>query len=547
MCLPGPAQSQTGQQAPPPIDSVREQIRTRVEAERRGLDGLDVRGTAVHTSASALQFYEQRGFDPAWLAENEPTPAVDSLLAALRRADREGLDPNDYHVERIAKLQRKHHSAARASPRRLSDLEFLCTDAFLLYASHLLSGHVSATKVTPSWNVPHRRADLLQLLTDATRDRTVADAFASVRPPQPEYEALVDALRRYRSHAAGGGWPTVPDGPILERDSSGERVARLRDRLARTDDRLASAPDSGSAEFDEALHEAVVRFQERHGLAVDGVVGPATRAALNVPAEKRVQQIIVNLERFRWLPENLGARHILVNIAAAELHVVENGEKPLSMRVVTGLPYRQTPVFSGEISYLVFNPYWHVPHSIATRDHLPEVQNDRSYLDRMRLKVLRGWGTNEKPIDPATIDWSSLSRSNFPYRLRQDPGPHNALGRVKFMFPNPYSVYLHDTPTRGLFARAERSFSSGCIRVEHPIELAEYLLSDHPQWSPQRIKSVLKTPTAEQSVSLRTRMPVHLQYWTAWAEPDGPVHFRNDSYNRDEAVLQALRATPPAE
>jgi murein L,D-transpeptidase YcbB/YkuD len=255
----------------------------------------------------------------------------------------------------------------------------------------------------------------------------------------------------------------------------------------------------------------------------------------------------VNLERLRWLPDNLGRRHVLVNIAAAELQLVENGEETLSMRVVTGRPYRQTPVFSGEISYLVFNPYWHVPHSIATRDQLPEIQKDRSYLDRLQLKVFQGWGTNAQPIDPSTIDWASLSQNRFPYRIRQEPGPHNALGRVKFMFPNPHSVYLHDTPSRGLFAKAERTFSSGCIRLERPIELAEHLLSDHAQWSPQRIQSVLKNPSAEQSVSLRTRVPVHLQYWTAWADADGTIHFRNDAYQRDGAVLKALNATAPTE
>ncbi len=545
LLLPGLSHAQPAASSNTLTEDVREHIRTRVEAERRGLEPFDVRDGGIHTSASVMPFYENRNFAPVWIDSDGPTAAVDSLLAALRQADREGLNPRDYHVETISSLQRKRRTAETPSPRRLSDLELLCTDAFFLYTSHLLSGHVSATKITPSWNVPHRQADLRQLLTDVSKSGTVADALASVRPQQPEYDALVGALQRYRTYAADGGWPPVPDGPTLKQGASDDRVVRLRERLAVTDDRISA--DSSSTEFDAALHEAVLRFQERHGLDTDGVVGPATRKALNVSARERVQQLLVNLERWRWLPGTLGPRHVLVNIAAAELQLVENGEETLTMRVVTGRPYRQTPVFSDEISYLVFNPYWHVPHSIATRDQLPEIQKDRSYLDRLQLKVFQGWGTNAQPVDPSAIDWARLSQNHFPYRIRQEPGPHNALGRVKFMFPNRHNVYLHDTPSRGLFAKAERTFSSGCIRLERPIELAEHLLSDHPQWSPQRIQSVLKTPSAEQSVPLRTRVPVHLQYWTAWADPDGTVHFRNDVYQRDGAVLKALNAPTPTE
>jgi murein L,D-transpeptidase YcbB/YkuD len=287
--------------------------------------------------------------------------------------------------------------------------------------------------------------------------------------------ALKTALRDYRSIVANGGWPTIPDGPTLARDSTGARIKALRERLALTGDLPGPLSRSNAAprEFNERVETAVISFQKRHGLPADGLVDSETLAALNVPAEERVHQLIVNLERYRWMPESLGSRHILVNIAAAELQVVEDGTEKISMRVVTGRSFRQTPFFSGDISYLVLNPFWHVPHSIATEDKLPKIKRNPSYLQQQNMKVFRGWGANETPVDPSTINWSRLSAENFPYRLRQDPGPYNALGRIKFMFPNRHSVYLHDTPRRGDLDQADRTFSSGCIRGEHPIDLAE--------------------------------------------------------------------------
>lgn len=526
------------------LDDVRQHLRTRIEAQRRGLDALAVAGETAQASVSVQAFYENRQFEPVWVGPDGPRAAVGRLLAALDQADRDGLHPAAYHVDALRALLDEIRAASAVDAGRLADLELLSTDAFLLYGDHLLTGRVSPTALEPSWNVEGRRADLVPLLVEAARTGAVAEALRSLRPPQPEYAHLTTALQRYRRLAANGGWPSVPDGESLKRGTHGPRVDSLRRRLARTDDlpdERPATPDS----FGVALETAVVAFQERHGLETDGVVGPATRAALNVSAGTRAEQLAVNLERWRWLPQSLGRRHVLVNVAAFRLRVVEQGDPVLQMRAIIGRPHRETPVFSGEISYLVLNPYWHVPHSIATEDKLPEIKKDPSYLARQQFDVLRGWGADAQPIDPATIDWSRLSTSNFPYRLRQEPGPLNALGQVKFMFPNRHSVYLHDTPTRGLFARAGRSFSSGCVRVEKPIELAEYLLADGTQWSADRIRAALRTSDAERSVFLPERVPVHLQYWTAWADADGTVHFRADVYQRDGAVQRALSHQAP--
>lgn len=539
----------------PFLEKVRERIRTRIEAERQGLNGLD----ATLADRAVMRFYERRGFQPAWVGDNGPSPAAAELARALAGAREQGLQPDDYHASAVDSLrrviQRTFSARAVADPALAGDFELLCTDAYLLYGSHLLGGRTNPVSLAATWNLEGRRADLVAVLEEALASgepSALSEALTELEPPEPEYQALRAALDRYRSVVERGGWTSVPDGPKLEVGQTGDRVRALRARLMATGDLVPGAGPSqtseaadrpGEAAFDAALKSAVERFQERHGLDVDGVVGPATLRALNVPAEARMQQIVVNLERWRWLPNNLGAQHIRVNIAGYWMQVIEDGEDVLSMRVIAGRPYRQTPVFTGQMSYLVFNPYWHVPHNIAVQDKLPEIKKDPSYLARQNVEVFRGWGSDGILVDPATVDWSALAAKNFPYRLRQKPGPQNALGQVKFMFPNPHNVYLHDTPTRGLFARAERNFSSGCIRLERPIDLAVYLLADEPGWSLARIQQVLST-SAEQTVVLRRKVPVHLLYWTAWAEDD-VISFRNDVYDRDRPLLEALRTAPP--
>ncbi len=286
-------------------------------------------------------------------------------------------------------------------------------------------------------------------------------------------------------------------------------------------------------------------FQARHGLAADGVVGAKTLAALNVPVAERMEQIELNLERWRWLPRDLGSRLVVVNIAGFELAAVDEDGRSLEMRVAVGRSYRRTPVFSDEIRYLVFNPSWEVPATLAVRDKLPEIRQDPGYLEQQGFVVLRGWGEDQREVDPDEVDWASLGPGNFPYRLRQSPGPLNALGRVKFMFPNRFNVYLHDTPDREVFARSERDVSSGCIRLEKPMELAEWLLAGSARWDRQMIDRVVAAGD-ETVASLERPVPVHLLYWTAWADDAGVVQFRRDIYGRD-AALGAVLETGRAE
>jgi len=274
------------------------------------------------------------------------------------------------------------------------------------------------------------------------------------------------------------------------------------------------------------------------------VVGPGTLAALNRTPRERARQVAINMERFRWLPNDLGRSHIEVNIAGFEVTVVADGAVTRKHRAVVGRQYRQTPIFSGVMTYMVLSPYWHVPPSIAAVDKLPLIKQNPGYLAAQRMTLLTQGGN--QPVDPFTVDWTSMTGAelNRRFRIRQDPGPMNALGKVKFMFPNGYNVYLHDTPSRELFAQASRGFSSGCIRVQDPLDLAEFLLRNDPAWNRARIDAVVAAGT-EQTVRLAVPFPVHLLYWTAWVDEDGTVSFRDDIYGRDDVVWSALVADPP--
>jgi len=291
--------------------------------------------------------------------------------------------------------------------------------------------------------------------------------------------------------------------------------------------------------YSNEVERAVRRFQERHGLEITGVVDSVTLAELNVTAAERIRQIELNMERWRWLPLHLGQRHILINIANFKLDVVENEQVILTMLAVVGNQFRRTPVFSDMLTYLVFNPYWNITPNMAIQDILPQVLKDPTYLENQRIKVLQGWGADASEVDPNSIDWAIVDRNNFPYRFRQEPGPLNALGRIKFMFPNKFNVYLHDTPSRGFFLKSRRDFSSGCIRIERPVELAEYLLREDPKWTKKEILATIES-SKETTVKLPLAIPIHLLYWTAWADDYGMIHFRNDIYGRDKLVYEAL-------
>lgn len=502
-----------------------------------------IRGERLHAVLALPLFYERRTFAPAWVTERGALATVRELVDSLQEAHREGLRPEDYHLTVLQSLLEDIRSRRLGDPplSLLVDLELLCTDAYLMFGSHLLSGRINPETYDPEWVANRRGADMAAHLEDAVSSGRVASSLQALLPGQAGYQHLRDALARYRAIVAGGGWPEVPPGPALRAGDSGSRVEALRKRLA-----AAGFLDGGVADgpFDTALQTGLVSFQHQHGLEADGIAGRATIESLNRPLEVRIRQVELNMERWRWLPQDLGERHILVNIAGFSLSVVEGRNAVIAMKVIVGKPFRRTPVFSDRMTYLVLSPRWNLPHKIAVQDKLPLIKKDPSYLASHGMRVFQGWGGDARELDPAAVDWSRLTAGNFPYRLQQDPGPLNALGRIKFMFPNKFDVYLHDTPSRDLFDKTSRPYSSGCIRIEKPLELAEYLLREVPGWPPEKIREAV-AGWKEQTVKIPRPVPVHLLYWTVWVDEESRLQFRDDIYGRDAKLDEVLRSLPP--
>ena len=479
-------------------------------------------------------FYGRRNYQPAWIDGSGLTEDGELVVDSLRTSRFHGLEPEDYDLATIREL------AGSEEPERLALLDALMTGAFLRYCYDIRSGRADPRDADPEWFVEADGIDHLTALEESIGNGSLAEVLGGLMPPDPRYARLREALERYRRIAGGGGWPRLPEGPALKVNARDPAVVVLRKRLRASGD--LESPD-GDDLFDEELEAAVVRFQDRHGLEADGVVGRKTRAALDLPVGERSRQIVLNMERWRWMPRHKDSRYILVNMAGFEMRVIENDVPTLRMGVVVGRPYRRTPAFTEAMTHVVVNPYWHVPPSLAVRDLLPKIREDRGYLERQGIRVFSDWTENARELDGRAMDWSGVSGRRFPYKLRQDPGPHNALGRIKFMLPNRFNIYLHDTPHREHFELSVRAFSSGCIRLEEPLALADYVLGD-VGWSPERIRKTV-AGGKRRVVTLSRPIPVYLVYWTAWAEKDGTVHFRDDVYGRDKLLATALETGVP--
>lgn len=485
------------------------------------------------------RFYEKRQYAPAWIEQGKPSDRARLLLLALQKAASQGLNPADYGVARIATLLERGDS-----PDALAELEVMLSHGALDYGRDLATGRLAPMTIDSELYVEKREIDVLTLLGRLSTLPDPGIELAELPPRRAEYQRLIGALQYYRELAAAGGWQPVPVNDIsLKPGGNDERLPALRARLKVTGELPAdaAAPDDPTL-FDDATIAALKRFQTHHGLEPDGVLGKQTLLALNISAEQRVAQIAMNMERWRWMPIDMGASYILVNLAAFHLSIFDQGNVVHEARVVVGTTSTRTPVFSRKMSYLEINPYWHVPAKIVRDEIFPKARKDPTYLAKQGYELLSDWSESAVTVDPKTLDWVHMTR--LPYRVRQIPGDKNSLGRIKMMFPNEFDVYLHDTPSKSLFNRANRSFSHGCIRVEHPFDVADMILrlTGTTDWPRTRVDEVLASGQRT-VVRLKKPIPIHISYVTVFVADDGSVNFRSDIYGRDRKLATAMRAS----
>ncbi|MCV2216569.1 L,D-transpeptidase family protein [Thauera sp. Sel9] len=517
------------------------------------LPGLIENRLAVSMRAAddvTVLFYRQRGFLPAWTRPE----LLQGLVEAVEALDEHGLDPADFAPDTLRTEALRPQQ--ELSPDGVAERELLFTDTLARLVQQLRHGKVDPRRLYRDWNfsrpaAPGEQAGRLARLLDmpdggdvpgsgqAAERSGLAAAVLAQAPDFELYRQLQLALKQYRSIAAEtGDWPKVSAGPTLRPGERGARVVEVRTRLvAEGETELAWSADA--ALFDPALAEAVKRFQQRAGLAPDAAIGRQTVEALNLGPAQRVAQVRVNLERLRWVAQDMQGDHLLVDLTGYQARLQRGGQLAWSSRVIIGKPARETPALLDSVQYLVLNPKWVVPPTILREDLIPGVIRDPDYLAKRRMRVVDHAG---EELDAQQIDWEAARRHGFPYLVEQNPGADGSLGRIKFALANPYLIYLHDTNTRALFRRDTRALSSGCVRVEKPLELATLLLDDAQRWSPEALEEALATGKTR-TVTVRRKLPVLLHYATAALDDDGRMQFRPDIYARDTVVLAALRGT----
>jgi murein L,D-transpeptidase YcbB/YkuD len=519
-----------------PLIAQPSKARDTLRARAIGLQsGTRVRGAALRHPEVVRSFFAGRRFQPAW-----PLPgAAEAMVRAIREIEADGLTPADYH---LATIERTLAARSRQpSPALDADLQVLIADAAAALVDHVRYGKVRPSALDRRWNVDPRAGapPLRSVLDGLAKSPALDQSIEALKPSHFIYTGLKKDLARMRAIAARGGWGTVPDGPSLEPGAHDSRVPAIRRRLVASGElpRTASLDDD---HYDREVEEAMTVFQDRHRLSPDAVVGKGTLLAMNITAETRIAQLRANLERARWILGSLRQPVLLVNLPAFEAYFMRGGSPVWESRVQVGEEGRASPSFRANLQYLVFNPDWTVPPTILQKDIIEGMRKGEK-PDPIEKRGLIPLDQNGRPLDPRVlrqINWRTVTSGTFPYRLRQPPGPNNALGSVKFMLPNPYTVYLHDTPYWELFVTNQRTFSSGCIRVEHALELAALVLKENG-WTPARVQATVNTRKT-QIVQLRKPLPVILMYMTATGMPSGEARFTEDIYGLDMIVARAL-------
>jgi murein L,D-transpeptidase YcbB/YkuD len=510
----------------------------------------------------AKKFYKERGFRLGWFRNHELVPQAQTMLGVIGKAADEGLDPKEYQTKDFPKLFAALKEAQSDSTKRNAlekEIDVALSGTYFNWASDFYRGTVNPRQVKSiDWNVKRNKIKLHKALMTILKERESTYPYYEFEPLHPEYDRLKKALADYRALQRNGGWPTLPATTKLKPGDNSPVVATLRARLLGKDAPAPTATStpvqtvsnqSGTAAkagvstapaqvYDAELVAAVKEFQTLNGQKADGIVGGETLRLLNIPLAQRIDQIVLNMERWRWIPKKFEPSYLLVNIPDYTLHVVEDGKEAFNMRVIVGKTLNATPVFSDKMEFVVLAPYWNVPFSIIDKELRPKlVANAQGTLDRLDMEVVKGWGAKATPIDPNSVDWANVTEKTWKYTLRRRPGPKNDLGDVKFIFPNSNDIYLHDTPHDELFSQTKRGFSHGCVRVAEPIKLAEYLLRDKPGWDKTAILDTI-AGRREKYITLPEKLPVYLVYFTTWVDENGKVNFRDDIYGHDKALAK---------
>jgi len=488
------------------------------------------------------EFYNTRNYQLAWFKGDTLNEAAHEVFKLIENSWKEGLASENYHTIEIYELISSLNALQNSEvdlPRLYNKIDIHITDAYFSYASDLLRGRVNPDNLEKIWQTHPKIKDLGKILEQAYKDNNISATFEEIKPTRDDYQKLKENLLHLYEIEKKGGWPSPGFFSLTEEGDTGIQVIKVKSYLRATGDLNSSNPVYyQSGVFDEKLSMAVRDFQVRHGIKPDGLVGGNTLKQMNIPVEYRIQQTKVNMERLRWLPQDMGNQYMIVNIPDYSMRYMKNNRMVMQQKIVVGELENYSPILKDTLEYIVFNPRWNIPYSIASEEMLPKIKADHSYLNRNNYLLLSGSYVSDTELNAADIDWSEIDKDNFPYFIVQESGNTNALGRVKFMFPNYHSIYLHDTPADHLFDQTARDFSHGCIRLEEPFQLADELLKG--QLTPIELDEILAEEET-QTILVDDDVVVHFTYITAFVDDRGKMNFRPDVYNLDEETIELLQ------
>ncbi len=499
------------------------------------------------------KLYTQLFFVPAWMHEKELSKAAKELFSHIK---------NDGTLDKMGKLYQdsvllqSRAEEAYGGDGTISkkiDLEFKISQLYEGYTNYAYLGSINwgafnarisnlmVNDVNTEWVLHRPDVDAGAMLESAALGGNLKKELERAVPSKYHYKALQKELVRYRDIKANGGWLPVTLQGTLKAGASTEGVYELRERLRVTGDYVPCEQSSEDIVYDKCLQKAVKHFQKRNGLSVDGEVGTGTLKVLNKTVDERITIMLLNLDRIKWLKQRNAKRHVIINIPDFMLWFEEDGKLIQSIRTVVGTSKNPTPIFSNTVKTIVLNPYWNLPKSIIQKEMIPKLIRNSNAMKRKNIEIRDGWGANAKIVNPASVDWRKYMHSkHMPFRFAQLPGAKNALGKVKFLFPNKFAVYMHDTPSKSLFSRNKRAFSHGCIRLQKPRKLLETFASFNSNIDFKKSQTILKGKK-KKHIALKQSVPVDVIYLTAWVDYDGKLQFRNDIYKYDKMQLKSFR------